>query len=249
MAYRPFETSPQQDEVLRTVRTEAADAPAGAQAVLDLDGCLFDTRPRQLQILKEFAEQTHRYALYRVTGEHFTDWSLAHTLINAGFDVAWSERVAGELQPFWFERFFAGAYVALDEPLPGAVRFCHQLVKDGLRLRYLTGRHTPMEQATIDNLVRFGFPWTESGATLEVKPRFEDKDEVFKRGAVLRYRKDGPIVLAVENEPTNANMMADVLSDALVVFVETDHSPRPTQPYPSLPRIRGFLHTGDQQHP
>ena len=104
----------------------AADAPPGAQAVLDLDGCLFDTRPRQLQILKEFAEHTQRFALHRITAEHFTDWSLAHTLLNAGFDVASAEAIAGELQPFWFERFFAGAYVALDEPLPGAVRFCRQ---------------------------------------------------------------------------------------------------------------------------
>ena len=58
-------------------------ATGGGVAVLDLDGTLFDTRPRQVRIYREYASQNAVPAIFRVEEFHFRDWSIANTLRNA----------------------------------------------------------------------------------------------------------------------------------------------------------------------
>ena len=82
--YSPFETSPEQDALLDEIVSHAGTTGAQGVGVFDLDGCLFDTRPRQVHIFREFASQTGALDLYAVKAESFKDWDLGNTLRNAG---------------------------------------------------------------------------------------------------------------------------------------------------------------------
>ena len=44
--------------------------------VFDLDGCLFDTRHRQVMIMREYASRFDEPLLYHINASHFTDWNL-----------------------------------------------------------------------------------------------------------------------------------------------------------------------------
>lgn len=218
----------------------AAGWGAGDVAVFDLDGCLFDTRPRQVQILRELAGTSGLDPLHRVGVEHFTDWSLGTTMKNAGLDPDWIVAHAKVVRAAWEERFFTSAYVLYDHAMPGAPDFVRGLAAAGTQVVYLTGRDVKMKRGTETMLRRFGFPYDVAGATLFVKPHFRMDDTKFKQGALESIDGLGRVVLYLDNEPANVNMYRARHPDALVVFVETDHSPRPDVPDPGIPWLRSF---------
>ena len=109
--YSPFETSPEQDTLLDKIVSHAESTGSQGVGVFDLDGCLFDTRPRQVHIFREFASQTGALDLYAVTTESFKDWDLGNTLRNAGISEERVQAVVEDLKKFWFDRFFTSAYV------------------------------------------------------------------------------------------------------------------------------------------
>ena len=110
----------------------------------------------------------------------------------------------------------------------------------GTYIVYLTGRDETMRAGTETSLLRYGFPLGER-ATLIVKPDFETDDTLFKGDAMKQIRTYGDPVIFLDNEPSNVNRFQDDCPDALVVFVETDHSPKPATPYEGMPRVKGFL--------
>ena len=240
--YAPFLVSADQDRVLD--RLLAAAGP-GRPAVLDLDGCLFDNRWRQLQILPEYAAHRDLPAIAAVGIEHFRDWSLSRTLREAGVDPALVEEVRADLRTFWGKRFFQGAYVGFDHPMPGAVRLVRGLAAAGAPIVYLTGRDRRMHGGTQRALGRFGFPVEEDGALLLTKPLHGMVDEDWKATALPRIAAMGSPSVFLDNEPVNGNLFREAFPAALVVFVSTDHSPRPARPHPEIPWIRGFLRSSD----
>lgn len=211
----------------------------GTVAILDLDGCLFDTRPRQLQIFKAYAEISNQPSLHAITVEHFRDRSLAHTLRAAGCDPM----LAPDLERFWWERFFDPALLACDAPLPGSARFVRELHARGAHVVYLTGRHASMAPATREALTRCGFPLGER-ATLVHKGDPEEADEAFKARALDALDAWGRVVAAFDNEPVNVNLFADRWPEAVSVWVHTDHSSTDTL-RPQVVELRGFLRTTD----
>lgn len=249
--YAPYATSPAQDAVLDAI--ESRPRP-GDQVVLDLDGCLFDNRWRQVQILHEYAGERDCLELYAVQAEHFVDWNLDRTLANAGLAPKRIAQIHDDLRRFWAERFFSGDYVCLDRPMPGAVRLVRRLADAGVGIVYLTGRDHRMHDGSVLSLRRAGFPTPSSRATLMTKPSATLSDEAWKARALERIKRFGRAVVSIDNEPSNVNRFHRELPDALVVFVATDHSPLPVRPDPDLPVIRGFLRTDDpvpgiQRHP
>jgi len=174
--YEPLHQSADQDEVLSASLRIARAAPSGSVAVLDLDGTLFDTRPRQVQILREWGSLMGVSAVYRVQEGHFIDWSL-------------------------------------EDMRPG----------------------------TEAMLLRCGFPLRRPKTVLLTKPAMGIDDTTFKSEAMREVREVGRPVLFYDNEPSNVNLFAEAEPGAQVVFVETDHSPRPVRVHPELPRVRGFL--------
>ncbi len=231
----PLHRSEEQTAVLQAALGRAGP---GQVCVLDLDSCLFDTRPRQKRILRAYAELVGWPELFTVRVEHFQDWSLRNTLALARVEER--GRLEG-LRAFWWERFFDGAWHCYDEPLPGAVAFVQELHRRGATLVYLTGRHRPMREGTLRALHTWHFPMGDGRSTLVTKPRFETDDHVYKRSAGRLVRSLGSPALCLDNEPSNVNVFADIFPEALVIWVDTDHSPLPVAPRAALPRIRGFL--------
>jgi beta-phosphoglucomutase-like phosphatase (HAD superfamily) len=225
----PLFASAEQDALLDRI---VAIAAPGAVGVFDLDGCLFDNRPRQIRILRELASREDLPELYRVEAHHFRDWSLAHTLENAGVDRSLAERARGE----WERRFFTSAYVRHDHAMPGAAALVRACYARGMRVVYLTGRDDSMRPGTAEALRRFGFP----PAPLATKPSADEDDVAFKTRALDGMDR---VDLYVDNEPANVNVARARHPGALVVFFESDHSDRPDEPDAAIPWLRSFLRT------
>lgn len=237
MPYQPRHRSPEQTRVLEQILHRAEQAGGQGVCVLDLDGCLFDSRHRQIHILREYASHTGDERLWSVRPEHFTNWIMPDTLRAAGVP----EGLAEALQEFWFERFFDGEYVLFDHAMPGAAALVHRLHSFGCEIVYLTGRHREMHAGTEKALRRADFPYDLPRTRLFTKPTFAEDDTRYKEAALEQIAALGKAVIFLDNEPANVNLFHAKHPEALVVFVETDHSPKPIHPVESLPRIRGFL--------
>jgi hypothetical protein len=236
--YAPFDVSPGNSALLKTMRVLARTRGPGHVAVLDLDGCLFDTRPRQVHIFRECAAHLGLEPLCRVDADCFRDWSLQNAMRNAGLDEAFVAAHHDAVRAFWADRFFRSDYVLHDHAMPGAPAFVRDLHAAGLDLVYLTGRDVSMRPGTEASLRRFAFPLGER-ATLITKPDATLEDTAFKEAAVETIA--GDVVLYLDNEPANVNVFRRLHPHALVVFVETDHSFRDIEPDPEIPWLRTFL--------
>lgn len=225
---------------------EAAGGSGGAAVgVFDLDGCLFDTRHRQIQILRELASRGGLPELYRVSPEHFVGWDLRATLEAAGLSAARVRKLYPTVRAAFDAHFFLSDYVLYDHAMPGAAALVWRCYQAGLRIVYLTGRHEEMRPGTEAALRRHGFPWGRPRTDLIMKPDFHTPDLAFKTEASRELRLIGAPALFLDNEPANVNHFAEAQPDALVVWVETDHSPAPITPLPHLPALRGFLYAAD----
>jgi hypothetical protein len=242
--YSPYETSSEQDSLLDAIVAMADDTGAAGVGVFDLDGCLFDTRSRQVHIIREFASQRGCMDLYGVEDVHFKDWDLDTTLLNAGIPPSRVSELIDDLKKFWFDRFFTSRYVQFDHAMPGAVDFVRRCRATGMKVVYLTGRDETMRAGTEASLTGFGFPLDGEDCRLLVKPDFETDDTEFKDIALKTIATMGEPVIFLDNEPANVNKFRERYPSARVVFVETDHSPRPDEPHPSLPWLRSFARTG-----
>ena len=238
MPYTPFHHSAEQSQVLSRILQRGRESDG--VAVIDMDGCLFDTRPRQTHIYREVAGRNGWNDLAQIQPEHFKDWSIRNTLSNIGLSAERVEEIYDAVNSHWFSTFFTSDYVLYDHAMPGGPELVRQLHAEGTYVVYLTGRDETMRAGTEEALRRFGFPLGDR-ATLIVKPDFETDDTLFKGEAMKQIRTYGEPVIFLDNEPSNVNRFVDDCPDALVVFVETDHSPKPVTPYDPLPRIKGFL--------
>lgn len=242
--YAPYESSPEQDALLDQIIAHATSSGGEGVGVFDLDGCLFDTRPRQVKIIREYASMNDALDLYCIREEHFTDWSLATTMRNAGMDEDRIESLKKDLAQFWASRFFTSDYVTHDHAMPGAVDLVKRCQAAGLKIAYLTGRDNTMRAGTASAISAWGFPLNGEDARLFTKPTFEMDDTEYKDQALLEISEMATPVLFMDNEPANVNKFRERFPDSLVVFVETDHSPRKDEPNPEIPWLRSFSRTG-----
>jgi beta-phosphoglucomutase-like phosphatase (HAD superfamily) len=239
--YAPLDWSADNAALLSHILGIAQAAGPGHAAVFDLDGCLFDTRPRQVQIFRELASQAGFDALYRVEVVHFHDWSLRATLIRAGVDAGWVDAHLPRIRAYWESRFFQSDHVLYDHAMPGAAALVRAVHAAGVHVVYLTGRDDSMRPGTEIALRRFGFPYDDPRATLLTKPDAAQDDTSFKDAALEVVATLGHVVLYLDNEPANVNMFRRRHPDARVVFVETDHSFRPDLPDGDIPWLRSFV--------
>jgi hypothetical protein len=242
MAWRSHGRDAQQSAALRHARMRAESAGQGI-AVLDLDGCLFDNRPRQLGILRAWAAASgEAEALAALSVGHFQDWELRATLRRAGIPNAWVDSRYEALRAAWWRGFFSSDWIHLDAPLPGAVAFTRALARAGLRPVYLTGRDDTMRPGTERALAQAGFPWGDGRAALYTKPDPKEADHHWKARALAEIIPPEPLIVGADNEPANVNLYLDHAPDAVVLWIETDHSPDPGPVHPSALPVRGFLY-------
>jgi len=200
--------------------------PRGVVA-FDLDSTVFDNRPRQARIVREYGKAKGLPALEGCTPEHFdSGWDLRGALRKCGLAEAEVERLYPDYKRFWEERFFTSEYCAQDVAVRGAPAYLKALAATKVRVIYVTGRHEGMREGTLAAMRREGFPVPHDNVALLMKPSRDVDDDVFKRTAHGELRKIGALIAAFDNEPIHANDYRSTFPQAVVVHLATDHSGR-----------------------
>jgi beta-phosphoglucomutase-like phosphatase (HAD superfamily) len=239
----PSNPAPPVDVLQRVLQRIANPAQRPPVAVFDLDGTLYDSRYRTLQILTEYAEAV-RDDLPDVSvaldGLRHDDVSylLADTLRGGGIVDA---DTVQSIMRFWRERFFADEYLKYDHRVAGAVDFvrtCHQV---GATVVYLAGRDAmSMLGATAAALFEHGFPMGVAGVELLCKHDPSFSDEAYKRVAMPSLKRIGEVVTVFDNEPANCNVALKTYPNALIVCLDTQHVPGAPELDAGVVTIRGF---------
>lgn len=226
------------DQVLARVR-----ATPGAVVVFDLDSTLFDNRPRQARILREYGEDHGIEALQRVVSGHFdSGWDLNKAMLAAGLPAGQVEAISAKVKEFWRHRFFTSPYCLEDASIRGAQDFVHAVLEAGGFVAYCTGRHEEMRMGSVGALAREGFPVPgEPRVRLVMKEHLALGDDEFKCVAHAELRGLGTVVAAFDNEPTHINDYHRVFAGALAVHLQTDHSGRPVAVADGIVGIPDFV--------
>jgi len=196
--------------------------------VFDLDGTLFDNRPRTLQILMEYADEVGdgypdvADCLTPLTTESIR-YLLSDTLKECGLTHA---EVVRDVTHFWRDRFLSDEYVGFDVPQEGAAEYVNACYEAGANVIYLTGRDiTGMLLGTVASLRDNGFPLGIAGVELVLKPDAGLGDEAFKRSVLPTLARSGEVVGVFDNEPANCNIAIAEYPDAEVALLETQKVP------------------------
>ncbi len=218
-----------------------------AWVALDMDGTLFDNRPRTLAILHSFA-MSHREVLpellTRVQQLKLDDLHYAPSQAIDALGVARPE-LGAQFTAYWRDRFFTNSFQPLDHVEPGAVELAHRLVDAGLGVVYLTGRDRPgMMHGVLQSLDAHGFPLMTPQSQVVLKPDFHHDDIAFKREALAELAKNGPVVGLIDNEPGIVNMALEVLPETLCVRILRPHAPNPPRLDPRAVQIASFCLDG-----
>ncbi len=223
---------------------EARRAGLRPRVVFDLDDTLFDAGARTLAILRTLPEDP-------VLGSRFPGLAAKLAALEPdamAYDLGANLDALGIADPearqaatgFWQARFFTDTWCAEDPPNENAARYVRTLRAAGAGIVYLTGRDVPnMLRGTEESLRRHGFPLGD-GVELILKPDAKDDDTEFKKGVFARLRQAGAVVACFENEPRNLNAMQAAFPEAVMVFLDTRHSPKPDRPAPGIAWVRDY---------
>lgn len=210
--------------ILDEVEARRAERPV---VIFDLDGTLYDNRPRTIRIVHAFAaslppEKAKDAAILRALRDAHLKYRLDDTLRPLGV----SEETIDAATKRWRERFFTDAACADDVPHRGAVPFVRACFDRGATVVYLTGRDVPgMLVGTVRTLRDDGFPIGLPRISLVLKPTFEEPDTEFKVRMLPAMGELGHVVATFENEPGNANLFRRAWPDSHAVLVETQYAP------------------------
>jgi hypothetical protein len=224
-----------QPEALQGLLNKVAVAAAQGRRVVvmfDLDDTLINTRERNQRIFKDFASQADIQSMYPDESKKLLEVQVnqIHYLLSDTMSTLaiTSPEFIKAAMDFWLAKFFTNEYCQLDKPNPGAVRYVKSLVRAGATVVYLTGRDIPrMGDGTKANLVFRGFPLDDTNAVLIMKPDPKMDDLAFKISQFDSIRKMGEMDGAFENEPANIDAMNEAFPNAISVFLDTLHSPKP----------------------
>lgn len=245
MSYDLLHRSRAQDQVLDALLARCAEAGSAGVLALDLDGCLFDNRPRQVRIARAWAEARGETCLSGLAIHHYADWDFSRTLRNLGLPADEATSLASDFRPFWERWFFDDAFVHHDLPLPGAPRFVRQAAETGVHVAYVTGRLQAQAPGTLACLETYGFPVEAHGARLVAKPDASEGDGPWKRRAFSELTTERALTGFVDNEPGHVIHTLATYPDAMSVWMRTDHSPGAQPPAPGTPELHGWLRSTD----
>jgi hypothetical protein len=210
--------------VLRAVEAHRSERPV---VLFDLDGTLYDNRPRTLRILHAFAAQLppqHARDARAILALPYTElrYRIDDTLGPLGVAPSVIEAAAAA----WRVRFFSDAACSDDIPVAGAVAFVRACWERGATVVYLTGRDVPgMLLGTSRTLRDDGFPLAVPRVELVMKPSFEEGDVVFKERLLEPLSDLGRVVGAFDNEPANCNLFRARWPEAHTALIDTLRAP------------------------
>ncbi len=239
---KPFYKPELLEDVVKACEKLAAEKKVPV-VVFDLDSTLFNNAPRNRKIIEEFAEANKdknpdfAKAVAAMKDEHLA-YSLEETFKNIGVN---DEKTLKDLKKVWYDSFFTDKYVVLDKPYDGAVDYVKKLHSKGAMIVYLTGRDTPdMKTGTEASLKESGFPYGDSNSVLLTKPEKKMKDDDYKQTASADILKMGTIVASFDNEPKNVNLFKKSFPGAIVMFLETNHSPKAVPVEAGIPWFKSW---------
>lgn len=231
-------------QTLRGILEKARSLGSRAVLAFDLDSTLFDNRPRQARILREFGLARALEKLSACEPHHWeSGFDMRGAMRNCGLSAEEVEAHFDAARAFWLQRFFTSAYCVDDVAIQGAAAFTHAVVATGAHLAYVTGRHEGMREGTVESMRRNGLALPGEGRVhLLMKPNERDNDDAFKREAHARLGELGVVIAAFDNEPTHANDYLSRFPQAQVVHLATDHSGRPVVLLDEIVSVPHFSH-------
>jgi hydroxymethylpyrimidine pyrophosphatase-like HAD family hydrolase len=231
------------EEVVERIKKKT-EAQLSTLAIFDLDGTLFDNRPRTIFILREIAERYgSRLPELDAAFEKFyefsaVEYSLTETLKKLNVTSA------GEIKTItaeWEKRFFSDEYQKFDMPLSGGKEYVNRVHAAGATVIYLTGRDVGrMLVGTTECLRLYGFPVGIVGTMMLVKREFEEKDEIFKSDVISYLKRLGSVEAVYENEPLNSNILHHAFPAASSFLVLSQHRPDAPALDSGICRIKDF---------
>ena len=210
--------------------------------VFDVDGTLFDNRPRTLKILHDYAEielkdvRPEQARLIKAITLNQITSNTREVLIRAGVT---EEAVVTNGLVFWAERFFTDEYLAHDVPVSGSVKFVRTLYSSGARIIYLTTRDVPRQLVgTVTALRAHGFPVGTRGTELMMKPSYQIQDFKFRQNSTAHIRASGKVIAVFDNEPMSINVYCRAFEKAACFWYAVNA--RPGGP-PLLANVQSLL--------
>jgi hypothetical protein len=233
---------PDWKDVLKRLLVDARAAGPQTLMVFDLDSTVFDNRPRQARIVREFGEARGVAALTRCAPEHWSSgWDMKAAFLACGLSQEEADALFKDAKTWWTERFFTSAYCVDDVEVAGAPKYLGGVLEAGATLVYLTGRHEEMRAGTVQCLAKCKMPVPDDRVKLVMKPTLRESDDSFKRVAHDDIERRGKVFAAFDNEPTHANDYATRFPAATVVHLATDHSGRPVELLPRVISVPNFV--------
>jgi hypothetical protein len=232
--------------VLQAVLERVATLAEGGEkpvVVFDLDGTLFDNRPRTLAILQEYADDVRaEYAEVSACIDKLELEQLHYLLTNTLREIGLTHvDVVRDITNYWRDRYFSDDYVGYDIPSEGAPEYVTACQESGATVVYLGGRDIPgMLVGTIASLRDHGFPVGVVGVQVVLKPDATLGDEAFKRGAIPTLGRVGTVVGFFDNEPANCNIAREHFPEAFVTLLETQKVPGAPDPDETLHHVTDF---------
>jgi len=224
----------------KTLEAARRWGPEGVLA-FDLDSTLFDNRPRQAKIVRDFGKARGLSVLQACKPEYFiSGWDLESALFRCGLSQEELKACLAQVRQFWQERFFTNAYCIEDVPIPGAKKYLDACLKTSAQLVFVTGRPEDMEEGTIACLKKHGMPTPGGRVHLLMKPLEQKDDDLFKRQAHSRIASLGELIAVFDNEPTHINDYAQQFPDAFVFWLDTGHSGRDVELRPGIVALSNF---------
>lgn len=220
---------------LSDVLVKAKAAGEKGLLVFDLDSTVFDNRPRQSRIVREYGKARGLAVLEGCEPHHWNSgWDLKAAMMACGLSAELAEKNYHDAKNYWGARFFTSEYCVDDIEIPGAPQYLAAAVKTGAQVVYVTGRHEEMRAGSVKCMEKCNMPVPGGKVALVMKPTLRESDDTYKVTAHAQLAKMGTVIAAFDNEPTHANDYAKKFADATVIHLATDHSGRPVE---LLPRI------------
>lgn len=218
---------------------------ASSVVIFDLDGTLFDNRPRTVYIFKQIADQFYDQLpqLVKAMDAGAIDnldnilYGPAATLKRLG--VTDEEEIALVTEE-WSKRFFTDEYQKFDVPMPGAKKFVTDVHEAGATVIYLTGRDVNMLVGLTQSLRMCGFPVGVVGTMTMTKKDFNQDDGLFKDEVAAYLDRLGEVVGIFENEPANSNLLQKNFPGATSMFILSQHRPDAPELDDGIAQIRDF---------
>ena len=232
------------NRILDRIRTKTK-RQASSVVIFDLDGTLYDNRPRTMYIMRQIADQFYNQMPQLVkaveSGEinnldNF-EYSLEASMARLGVTDENEIKLA---KTEWSKRFFTDDYQQYDVPLPGAKKFVCDVYDAGATVIYLTGRDVNMLVGLTQTLRMCGFPVGVVGTMTMTKKDFNQDDGMFKDEVAAYLDRLGEVVGIFENEPANSNLFQKNFPGATSMFLLTQHRPDAPELDDGITPIRDF---------